>query len=165
MAKRKTTSKVSKKVEVNFELNKPSKKTTSKAKKKLKRLSAGVVFLAVLLLLVGGVGGYFGVKHISKNDCFNIVGEDEITLELGESYIDEGVEVIAFGRNEEDKVEIETNLKCDKSGAYYAQTEGTYYIIYKVNNIKYGSIFKVQKIRLIHFVEPTESEELGGENA
>jgi len=117
------------------------------------------------LLAVGVVGGYFGVQYLSRNDCFNIVGAEEITLEIGESYLDEGVKVVAFGVEETDKVEIETNLKKDNDGKFYAQTEGTYYIKYTVNNIKYGSIFKVQKIRLIHFVEPTESEELGGANA
>ena len=164
MAGRKTTSKVSKKVEVDFDFNKPSKKSTRKVKSKLKKLSMGTVCLAIFLLVVGVVGGYFGVQYLTKNDCFNIVGADEINLELGESYLDEGVDVVAFGIDESDKVEIDTNLKKDKFGAYYAETEGTYYIKYTVNNIKYGSIFKVQKIRLLHFVEPTESEELGGSN-
>jgi len=164
MAK-KTTSKISKKAELDFEMKAPNKRTANKAKRKLKKLSAGVVFLAVVLLAIGAVGGYFGIQYVSKNDCFSIIGEEEITLEIGESYADEGVKVIAFGKDDSNKVEIETNLKKDENGAYYAQSEGTYYITYKVNNIKYGSIFKVQKIRLLHFVEPTESEELGGGNA
>lgn len=162
---RKSTSKVSKKVDLDLNINKPSKHTTRRVKTKLKKLSFGVVMLAIFLLAVGVVGGYFGVQYLSRNDCFNIVGADEITLEIGESYLDEGVKVVAFGIDETDKVEIETNLKKDNNGKFYAQTEGTYYIKYTVNNIKYGSIFKVQKIRLIHFVEPTESEELGGANA
>ena len=162
---RKSTSKVSKKVDLDLNINKPSKRTTRKVKTKLKKLSFGVVMLAIFLLAVGVVGGYFGVQYLSRNDCFNIVGAEEITLEIGESYLDEGVRVVAFGVEETDKVEIETNLKKDNNGKFYAQTEGTYYIKYTVNNIKYGSIFKVQKIRLIHFVEPTESEELGGSNA
>ena len=162
---RKSTSKVSKKVDLDLNINKPSKRTTRKVKTKLKKLSFGVVMLAIFLLAVGVVGGYFGVQYLSRNDCFNIVGAEEITLEIGESYLDEGVKVVAFGVEETDKVEIETNLKKDNDGKFYAQTEGTYYIKYTVNNIKYGSIFKVQKIRLIHFVEPTESEELGGANA
>ena len=162
---RKSTIKVSKKVELDLNINKPSKRTTRKVKTRLKKLSFGVVMLAIFLLAVGVVGGYFGVQYLSRNDCFNIVGAEEITLEIGESYLDEGVRVVAFGVEETDKVEIETNLKKDNNGKFYAQTEGTYYIKYTVNNIKYGSIFKVQKIRLIHFVEPTESEELGGANA
>ena len=162
---RKSTSKVSKKVELDLNINKPSKRTTRKVKTKLKKLSFGVVMLAIFLLTVGVMGGYFGVQYLSRNDCFNIVGAEEITLEIGESYLDEGVRVVAFGVDKTDKVEIETNLKKDNNGKFYAQTEGTYYIKYTVNNIKYGSIFKVQKIRLIHFVEPTESEELGGANA
>ena len=54
-----------------------------------------------------------------------------------------------------DKVYIETNLKQYPDGNYYADEIGTYYIIYKVDDIKYGKIFTVQRIRLITFVEPT----------
>ena len=161
MAIRKNTSKVSKKVQADISIDKPSKRTTRKVKTKLKKLSAGTVFFVILLLVLGVVGGYFGVKYISRNDCFEIVGQDEITLEIGsEPYEDKGVKVVAFGVDETDKVQIETNLKKNSDGKYYAETEGTYYIKYTVDNIKYGSIFKVQKIRLIHFVEPTESEEV-----
>ena len=161
---RKSTGKVSKKVEFDLNVDKPNKQTKRKIKTKIKKLSFGVVVLAIFLLALGVVGGYFGVQYLSRNDCFNIVGAEEITLEIGEAYLDEGVRVVAFGVDETDKVEIETNLKKDKDGKFYAQTEGTYYIKYTVNNIKYGSIFKVQKIRLIHYVEATESEELGGSN-
>jgi len=165
MAKRKTTSKISKRVELDLNFEKPSKKSTNKAKRKLKKLSAGVFMLAVVLLILGTVGGYFGVKYIFRNDCFELVGADEITKEIGEFYTDDGVKIIAFGVDDSDKVQIETNLKKDKQGNFYAETEGTYYIKYTIDNIKYGSIFKIQKIRLIHFVEPTESEEKGGTNA
>ena len=165
MAKRKTTSKVSKQVEIDFDLKKPSKRTTRKAKTKLKKLSVGVIVLAIFLLFVGAIGGYFGVKYISRNDCFEIIGQEEINLTLSENYVDEGVKVIAYGIDDSKKVKVETNLKQNNQGEYYATSEGTYYIKYVVDNIKYGSIFKVQKIRLIHFVEPTESEEIGGSNA
>ncbi len=161
MAVRKNTSKVSKKVQADINVEKPSKRTTRKVKTKLKKLSAGVIFLAIFLSVAGAVGGYFGVKYISRNDCFEIIGQDESTFEIGsDPYEDEGVKVVAFGVDETDKVKIETNLKRNADGKYYAETEGTYYIKYTVDNIKYGSIFKVQKIRLLHFVEPTESEEV-----
>ena len=149
MSNRKITKKVSKKVEVDLKID-TTKKTKRKVKTKLKKLSFGMVALSVVLLGVGLLGGYFGVKYLSRNDCFDILGEDEITLEIGEIYLDDGVKVVAFGVDESDKVKLETNLKKDQDGNFYAQTEGTYYIKYTVSNIKYGSIFKVQKIRLIH---------------
>ena len=77
-------------------------------------------------------------------------------------YDDKGVKVIAFGKDDSDKVMIETDLKRNADGSFYAEEEGTYYIKYTVDNIKYGSIFKIQKIRLIHFVEPTEEKEVVG---
>lgn len=162
MATRKTTSKVSKKASVDLDINKPSKRTSKKVSKQLKKVSGGALFLAVLLLIGGAVGGYFGVKYLTKNDCFEFIGEDEITLTLDQTYTDEGVKVIAFGQDDSDKVEVKVDekLKQNTDGSYYATEEGTYYIIYTVNNLKYGSIFKIQKIRLITFVEPTESEEI-----
>lgn len=159
MANKKSTSKVSKKVEVDINLNKPSKKTTNKAKKKIKKLSTGTLCLAIFLLAVGVVGGFFGIKYLSRNDCFTIVGQDEIFLTLDEDYQDEGVKIVAFGFDDSNKAKVETNLKT-RDGKYYADSEGTYYIKYTVSDIKYGSIFKVQKIRLVHVVEPTESEEV-----
>lgn len=162
MAIKKTTSKVSKKVQVDLNVDKPSKRTSRKVKTKLKKFSVGVLFLAVLLMVAGVVGGYFGVQYMCKNDCFVIIGEDEINLTLDEAYIDEGVKVIAFGKDDSGKVNVETKLKQNANGGYYAEEEGTYYIKYTVDNIKYGSIFKIQKIRLIHFVEPTEDSEVVG---
>ena len=57
-----------------------------------------------------------------------------------------------------DKVYVETNLKQHQDGSYYAEEVGTYYIIYKVDDIKYGKIFTVQRIRLITFVEAEEPD-------
>ena len=37
-------------------------------------------------------------------------------------------------------------------------------MIYTVDNLKYGKIFKVQKIRLITFVEATEQDEIDSLN-
>lgn len=159
MAYKKSTSKVSKKVEVDLNLKKPTKKTKSKAKKQLKKLSFGTICLSIFLLAVGIVGGYFGVKYITRNDCFYIIGEEEIFITLEEDYLDEGVKVVAFGVDDSKNVKVETNLKT-KNGKYCADSEGTYYIKYTIGNIKYGSIFKVQKIRLVHVVEPTENEEV-----
>lgn len=161
MATRKTASKTSRKasVDFNWDNSKSTKKASKKTRKQLKKLGAGVIFTAILLLAVGAVGGYFGVKILTKNDCFELNGKTEITLQLGETYTDEGAKVIAFGKDDINKVEIETNLTKNTDGTYSANEVGTYYIVYKVNNLKYGSIIKVQKIRLITFVEASEGSE------
>ncbi len=161
MATRKTASKTSKKATIDFDwqTEKPSKRKRNKAKKELKKLGAVAIVCAVVFLIVGAVGGFFGVKYLIKDDVFVLNGQDEITLELGKTYKDEGAKVIAFGKDESDKVEIETNLKIDDNGNYYADEAATYYMVYKVKNLKYGSIIKVQKIRLITFVEASEGGE------
>ena len=164
MATRKTASKTSKKATVNFnwDTNKPSKRTSKKVNKELKKLSVGAILVAVMLLVVGAVGGFFGLKVVMKNDCFVLNGQDEITLTLGEKYTDEGAKVIAFGKDDANKVTIETNLTKNEDGTYSADEVGTYYMVYKVDNIKYGKLFKVQKIRLITFVEASEGAEYEG---
>lgn len=167
MAVKKTASKKSSKVKVDLDIDMPSRKTYKRTKKNLKKVSVGALILSAILLVAGAVGGYFGVKYLTRNDCFEIIGKDEITLTLDEKYLDEGVKVVAFGKDEANKVKVTTNLKKNTDGSYYAESEGTYYITYTVDNLKYGTVFKVQKVRLITFVEPTEPEEIenaGGNN-
>ena len=167
MATRKTASKTSKKAtaDFNFDINsKSNKKTSKKVNKTLKKLSFGAMLVAVLFLAIGAVGGYFGLKVVSKNDCFVLNGKDEITLQIGESYTDEGAKVVAFGQDEADKVIIETNLTKNEDGTYTSNEVGTFYMVYKVDDFKYGTIFKIQKIRLITFVEATEQDEIDSAN-
>ena len=128
----------------------------------MKKLGAGTLITALILLVVGAFGGFFGFKVLTKNDCFVLNGKDEITLQIGEKYTDDGVKVVAFGKDETEKVQIETNLTKNEDGTYSAEEEGTYYITYTVDSFKYGTIFKIKKIRLITFVEPTEQEEITG---
>ena len=165
MATRKTVNKQSKKVSADIEFNQPNKSTKRKLKKQAKKLTAGTIFVIIILLAVGAVGGFFGCKVLTKNDCFELIGNDEITKTLNEGYEDDGVKIIAFGKDDSSKVKITTNLKQKEDGKYYAETEGTYYITYTVDNLKYGTIFKIQKIRLITFVEPSEGmSSEGGSN-
>lgn len=167
MANKKTVGKTSKKVTINFDWNQDKKsnnKSNKKVEKQIKKLGVGILLLAAVFLVFGAVGGFFAVKFVSKNDCFILNGKDEITLQIGEKYTDEGAKVIAFGKNDENKLKVETKLKEESDGVYYAEEEGTYYIIYTVDNFKYGTLFKIQKIRLITFVEATEQEEISSAN-
>lgn len=140
------------------------KNQQKKAKKNIKKVSVTAIFIAVLLLAGGAIAGYFAIQPVLKNDCFELVGKDEITLMVGEAYKDEGVKVVAFGHDEKDKVKVNSNMKMDEKGNYTSNEEGTFYIEYTVDNLKYGSVFKIKKIRLITFVEPTEQEEITNAN-
>lgn len=139
-----------------------SKRSTSR---QIKNLGWKAVLIVLMVTIIGVAIGASGCWVMCRNDEFTMIGNDEITLTLKDetedgynarnSYIDEGVKVVSFGRDVSDCVYIETNLNKTEDGAYYADEIGTYYIIYKVDDIKYGKVFTVQRIRLITFVEGT----------
>ncbi len=136
--------------------------STKRSRNKIKRLGFKAILIVLLVTLIGGAIGAGVCWFVSRDDCFTIIGNEEITLTLEDNgeqmsatYFDEGVKVISFGRNISSKVTIETDMRDNKDGSFTANEVGTYYIIYKVNDIKYGKIFTVERIRLITFVEPT----------
>lgn len=141
------------------------KKATKSVNKKIKKIGFKVVLIILLVTLIGGGIGLGVCWYLSRNDCFQIIGQEEINLTLraedvtefesNNIYYDQGVKVVSFGRDISKDVYIETDLKQHSDGGYYADEVGTYYIIYKVNDIKYGKLFTVQRIRLITFVEST----------
>lgn len=172
----KEQNKVKTKAKINWGWNSPedrdgkatrstNKKTNKKINKKVKKLGIKAILIILLITLIGGGIGLGACWFISRNDCFEIVGMEEITLTLRDEdvttfasnniYYDQGVKVVSFGRDISKDVYIETDLKQHTDGGYYADEVGTYYIIYKTNDIKYGKIFTVQRIRLITFVEST----------
>ena len=140
-----------------------NKKVNKTINKKVKKIGIKAILIILLVTLIGGGIGLGACWFVSRNDCFEIVGMEEITLTLkdeestefgeGNIYYDEGVKVVSFGRDISEDVYVETNLKQHTDGGYYADEVGTYYMIYKVNDIKYGKIFTIQRIRLITFVE------------
>lgn len=112
-------------------------------------------FICFILALAVGAGVCF---FLGRNDRFEFIGNEELSLTLDETYADEGVEIKEFGFDISKKATVETNLKQNERGEYYAEQAGTYYIIYSVKSLKFGLIYPTQKIRLITFVEPSEGE-------
>lgn len=160
----------SKRAGLNMPENVNTKTTRKYTKKATKTLKKANILICLLLLVVGigvGVGSFF---IISKNDCFTLLGEQEITVEMtlnsdetlltGTFTDNSKVKIIEFGKDISNEVIIETDMKQNSDGSYSVNEEGTYYIKYKVNSIKYGKLFKIEKIRLISFVEPSVSEEI-----
>ena len=166
MATIKSASKTSSRARLNVYLDdiSVSKRTRKKATKELKKIDAKTWVIAILVLVIGvaiGIGAWF---LTSKDDCFELIGADELTLTLEETYIEQGVKIISFNKDISEEVVIETNLEKDNDGNYYAEEIGTYYIKYSSTDLKYGKVFKIEKIRLITFVEPSEGmDDVAGE--
>lgn len=142
-----------------YTYKKPKKRQINKAKKAVKGVGAKGWIVALLVLVIGigvGLGSFF---LICKNDNFELIGKDELIITTSEKYTDDGVKIIAFGKDISSDVMIDTDMKIDDDGNFYSDVIGTHYITYYTTELKYGSIFKVQKIRLITVVEASETEE------
>lgn len=138
---------------------KAAKKVKSKAKRKVKskakKISA-VSYIIWIIALAGGIAlGAFACSFICRNDGFTINGKKEYTLEVsGEgtsvTYSDKGAKVISFGRDISKQVEISTNLE-GSDGDYVIDTskEGTYYIVYTVDDVRFGDVKRVRTIRVV----------------
>ena len=137
---------------VNFEKLKDVK--TDKKKPK-----SHILLFAVIFLIVGMVAGGLTTYFVCKNDTFELLGQESVSLTVGESYQDEGVKIIAFGKDESKSVSIKTELQKDENGNYTSSEEGKFYIIYTSTCFKFGKLFKIQKIRYIEFVSASEGGE------
>ena len=170
----KDAKKVQTKAKINWGWNAPedrngkATRSSRSTSRNIKKLGVKAILIILMITIIGGVIGAGMCWFVCRDDCFTIIGQDELTLpmttvnyingepiEIATSYVDEGVKVISFGRDISKDVYIETDLKQNEDGGYYADEIGTYYIIYKVDDIKYGKIFTVERIRLITFVEGT----------
>ena len=109
------------------------------AGKVAKKIGAFSLFLIAALFIFGGVGGYLVANVMTKNDTFQLVGEKVVTLQQGQTYQDEGVLVISFGKKvSNEKVTVENNIDYDKAGQYY--------IKYSVDNIRYKGVYRYRTI-------------------
>lgn len=127
-----------------------------KAAKKMSGKSIAVIFICFILALAIGVGVCF---FLGKNDKFDMLGAEQIYLAVNDKYTDEGVDIKEFGINLSKKAIVDTDLKTDENGNYYAESAGDYYIAYTVKSLKFGLIYPVQKIRLISVIGESEGGE------
>ncbi len=132
-----------------------------------KKLGFSGILTIILVAILGAGVGAGACYYLGRNDCFELIGQEELTLTLpidgktadeNNCYIDQGVKIISFGRDISNEVIIETDLKKNEDGSFTADEIGTYYIKYTVDDIKYGKIFTIQRIRLITFVEAEEPD-------
>ena len=131
------------------------RKAKRKIKSKAKRISAASYVIWVLALILGLALGAFACHYLCRNDGFELKGKSEYTLEVGGDgssmiYTDKGANVISFGKDISKKVKVSTSLEELGDGEYKIDTskEGVYYIIYTVDDVRFGDIKRVRTIRV-----------------
>ena len=137
---------------------KVARKAKSKAKSKAKRTAKKISALSYVIwaiALVGGIAlGAVSCAFVCRNDGFRLNGKAEYTLTVGQEenvYSDKGAQVISFGRDISKDVKVSTNLKELGDGEYEIDTsdEGVYYIIYTVDDVRFGDIKRVRTFRVV----------------
>lgn len=108
-----------------------AKRTTKKLQKQIKKANPITIILVCLFALIG-VGAGLGTSYfLTRNDVFKINGETEITLNIGDTYQEQGATAIAFGKD------ISKEVKVD--GVVDTTKEGRYVIKYTVDNIRFNN--------------------------
>lgn len=119
-----------------------AKKTNKKLQKQITKANPITLILVCLFALIGVGAGLGTAYFLTKNDVFKIIGETEITLNIGDEYLEQGAKAIAFGKD------ISASVKVD--GFVDTTKEGRYVIKYTVDNIR----FKNYTLYKLVVVEP-----------
>ena len=123
-----------------------------KVKKKVKRIHPLSFVVWILALALGIAIGAGACAFICRNDGFELIGKSEITIPVEEGktydYTDKGVKAVSFGKDISRRVKVDTNMTEADDGVYTvdASKEGLYYIIYTVDDPRYGEIKRVRTI-------------------
>ena len=118
--------------------------------KTVKKTNASILICLILFLSIGIGSGFATAKYLTRNDTFEIIGEQTIELNLNEEYNDLGAKAIEFNKNISDQIVVEGLEEIDTSVA------GKYAIIYKLNSKRYKDIKRVR------YVIVTESGDING---
>lgn len=87
-------------------------------KEKTKSGTGIKVFAVILIIVILILVTIYALNIQRNNTSIKIVGEDEVTIEVGNEYIDAGFIAQSNGRNVNNKVKISTNLNKNKLGKY-----------------------------------------------
>ena len=114
-------------------------------KYKNKRKKIPLIFL--VFFLVGALIGVGASYVVTKDDCFILNGSKEIILDVNDTYVDQGVKVVAFGKDISDDVII-TIYDCEEEEVEEIDTtiENEYTIIYTINSKKWNDYKLIRRV-------------------
>lgn len=127
-----------------------AKEILSQAKSIAKTSSPKVIILMLVFLLIGVVIGTVAFKIVTKNDVFKLIGVEQKTLNVGDDYKEEGVLIIAYGKDISTEVIISGEVDTSKAGEYT--------LTYSVDRVRYGNVSVTRKVVVIT-EELTEGED------
>lgn len=120
-------------------INKSNRKNNEKTvKKELSKFNTTTKVVGLFLFVIAVFAGIFTTYYFTKNDTFQLIGETEITLKVGDEYIEQGVKIIAFGKDISDKVIITGTVNTDVADEYV--------IKYTVDNFRFKNYTLYKKI-------------------
>ncbi len=112
-------------------------------------MSGGQIAACIAAFVIGIIAGLGSFGLITENDRFELVGDKEIKVALGEefTYREEGARLVSLGRDLSEEVRIETNLEKTEDGYLVdSSKEGIYYIKYTSDDVKYKNTVRVRTI-------------------
>ena len=119
-------------------ISKEPKQEPAKKKNSASKIIIAIVIAAILAIAIYCGGAYF--INVKKNAIdFRINGEENITLEVGTQYADEGFIATDRDKDISEKVKVESNLNTNKIGNY--QTSYNLKLLYlNMNQTLYRNI-------------------------
>lgn len=112
--------------------------TAKKVNKKLSKFTTTTKIICVFLFVLAVFGGVFTTYYLTKDDTFILIGGTEITLNVGDEYIEQGVKIIAFGKDISNEVII--------TGTVNTNVADEYVLKYTVNNFRFKNYTLYKKI-------------------
>lgn len=115
--------------------NRKSNKTVNK---ELSKFSTKTKVICLFLFVFAVFGGVFTTYYITKNDTFQLIGETEITISVGQEYVEQYAKIIAFGKDISKDVII--------TGTVNINLADVYVLKYTVNNFRFKNYTLYRKI-------------------
>lgn len=136
--------------------DKSSKRKVKIPKSKSKRTT---YFVFVVFFVLGAVLAVFTFNALCANDTFELVGEKQVVVSLGEEYHDEGVKIVSMGRDISQNAQVTVKLGDQVVDGVDVNVEGTYIITYTVDDVRYGE-FYVYRVVTVQGGEPDVNEDV-----
>ena len=102
-------------------------KKKKKSQKNIKDTNKTTVILVVIFLILGLSCGAITMFFLTKNDTFELIGESEIELNVGDTYLEQSAKAIAFGKDISKDVKVIGEVDTSKEGEYVVKYTVDYF--------------------------------------